>query len=87
MAVLLVVEGAGYLGMLWLQASWRRQGVLTANRFALFQVAFLSLFVLTVSLIAVPRMDGKLIGTVLSLLLWPIGYPFARWLYRQVLSG
>ncbi|GEM_PF-3652582 len=47
MMFILFLEIVGYFGILWLQGIWYSRRELTESRFALFQVAFWSLFVIT----------------------------------------
>ena len=77
------VEMVGYIGILLLQGIWYKRGELTENRFALFQVAFWSLFTLTAILAVSTTLELTAIGITLSVMWWMIGYPLARWIYKQ----
>ena len=86
MGYLIVVEIAGYFGILVLQGIWYRRGELTEGRFAILQTAFFSLFILTTLLVASTTLMVTTLGVVLSLLCWVFLYPFTRWLYREMLA-
>ncbi len=84
MMFILFSEIIGYFGIIWIQSIWYVRGELTENRFALFQVAYWSLFLMTAFLTISTTLEVTIMGVVLSLLCWVIGYPMARWIYRQV---
>lgn len=86
MQQLLVIEMIGYFGILFLQLVWYSRGELTEQRFAIFQVASLSLIMITVVLFSSsPEYPfGLLAGSLGTILFTVIGYPIARWVYRQV---
>ena len=73
----------GYLGIIRTQRRWYKRGELTQGRFVLFQVPIWSLLVLTGILMISTTFKGIMIGAVLSVMCSIIGYPTARWIYRQ----
>jgi hypothetical protein len=77
----------GYLGVLALQAYMGVRGQLTETRFAVLQVASLSLIMISAVLrYARPEYPlGLLIGVLAVLTFCVVGYPFAKWLYREFL--
>jgi hypothetical protein len=88
MTKLLVIEVIGYFGIILLQAAWAIRGELTEQRFALLQVASLSLIVITVVLFSSsPEYPFGLVAGSLGVIVFTIlGYPAARWIYRQMRS-
>ena len=86
MGYLIVVETLGYFGILLLQGFLYHRGELTEGRFAILQTAFWSLFFLTTLLRLSTTVMVTTLGVVLSLLCWVFLYPFARWLYREMLA-
>ena len=89
MKQLLISETIGYFGIIGLEIYWQIHGVRNEQRFALLQVASLSLIVITVGLFNYsPEYPFGLIATIISVfLLWIIVYPIARWVYRQIFSS
>jgi hypothetical protein len=85
MDLLLVIEAIGYFGIIGLEIYWQIHGIRNERRFALLQVASLSLIVITVGLLNYsPKYPFGLVAVVTSVfLLWIIVYPIARWIYRQ----
>lgn len=83
-AYIIYAEIICYFGMIWLMATMQKRGTLTGNYFALAQLIFVSLFVLTGSLLAPPTYCITLIWAAITIIIWLVGYPFARWLYRQI---
>jgi hypothetical protein len=83
---ILIVEIVGYFGIILLQVFWGIRGELTEQRFALFQVAPLSLILISVVLLnASPEFPfGFLMGSIGTLVFSIIGFPISRWIYRQV---
>ena len=86
MRLMLIIEIVGYFGILALQVFWAIHGILTEQRFALFQVGSLTLIIITVGLFNYsPEFPFGLIAISIAVfLLWVIGYPMARWIYRQI---
>ncbi len=86
MRPIIIIEVICYFGVILLQIFWGIRGVLTEQRFALFQVASLSLIMITVGLFDYsPEYPFGLIAISIAVFLfWIIGYPMARWIYRQV---
>ena len=84
MMIILCIELIGYIGIIWLQATWYKRGELNANRFALFQIAYWSLFTITAFLAISTTFEVAMLGIVLSVLWWIMGYPIALWIYKQV---
>ena len=86
MRILLLIEVVTYFGLLALQAYWQVRGILTDRSFALFQVAQISLIMITAGLYyAVPDYPfGLAVFVVATAAFTALGYPIARWIYRQV---
>jgi|WetSurMetagenome_2_1015567.scaffolds.fasta_scaffold1304010_1 hypothetical protein len=86
MKQILMIEVIGYLGIILLQAIWAVRGELTEQRFAIFQVAALSLLMITVVLFSsTPEYPfGLFAGIFATFLFCVIGYPILRWVFRQV---
>ena len=82
---ILIIETIGYFGLIGLEIYWQIHGVRNEQRFALLQVASLSLIVITVGLFSYsPEYPFGLVAIVISVfLLWIIVYPIAGWFYRQ----
>ena len=77
----------GYFGMIGVQIWWKKRGELTANRFALLQIAFWSLFVI-LALLAFPISNKyTFIAIGFIIVLWIGGFPFARWVYKQFIQN
>ncbi len=85
MNLLVTIEVICYFGILGLEVYWQIHGVRNERRFALLQVASLSLIVITVGVFNYsPEYPFGLVAVVISVfLLWIIVYPTARWIYRQ----
>lgn len=85
MSLLLTIEVICYFGLIGLEVFWQIHGVRNERRFALLQVATLSLIVITVGLLNYsPEYPFGLVAVVISVfLLWIVGFPIARWIYRQ----
>ena len=81
--VLFIFEIIGYAGVIWILGTWKKNGELTPNRFALFQAGYLSLFILTAVLAISTTPEVTLIGVLLAGFWWVIGFPLAKWVYRQ----
>jgi hypothetical protein len=86
MRLMLIFEIIGYFGILALQIFWAIRGILTEKRFALFQVASLGLIMITAVLYySSPKFPfGFVTGTIATVIFFIIGYPIARWAYRQI---
>ncbi len=89
MAPILIIEVIGYFGILALQGFWYARGELTEQRFALFQVAPITLIMITAGLdaylsLAHPYPFGLLALSIGTIIFAIIGYPIFRWVYRQV---
>jgi hypothetical protein len=84
MRLLLIIEIIGYFGVILLQILWGVRRELTEQRFALFQVASLSLLMITAVLYySLPEYPfGLLTGSMATIVFTIIGYPIARWVYR-----
>jgi len=88
MKQILIIEVIGYFGVILLQSIWAIRKELTEQRFALFQVASLTLIMITAGLDAylsspTPYPFGLVTGSIGPILFAIIGYPIARWIYRQ----
>ncbi len=88
MSLILIIEVIGYFGVILLQIIWGIRGVLTEQRFALFQVASLTLIAITAVLYySSPEYPfGLLAGSIGTILFAIIGYPIARWIYKQMMQ-
>ena len=85
MNLLLTIEVICYIGIIGLEIYWQTHGNRNERRFALLQVATLSLIVITVGVLNYsPEYPFGLVAVVVSVfLIWIIVYPIARWAYRQ----
>jgi len=79
------METVGYFGIIGLEIYLQIHGIRNEQRFALLQVACLSLIVITVGLFNYsPEYPFGLVAVDISVfLLWIVVYPIARWIYRQ----
>lgn len=89
MTPILIIEVICYFGILALQGFWYARGELTEQRFALFQVAPLTLIMITAGLDAYLSSShsypfGLLAFSIGTIIFAIIGYPLARWIYRQL---
>jgi hypothetical protein len=87
MKEILIVEVIGYFGVILLQIIWFVRGELTEQRFALFQVATLTLIMITAGLDAYLSSRytfGLVMVSIGTIVFAFVGYPIARWIYRQV---
>ncbi|MEW6402319.1 MAG: hypothetical protein AB1649_11000 [Chloroflexota bacterium] len=89
MSPILIIEVAGYFGILALQGFWHARGELTEQRFAIFQIAPLTIIIMTAGLDAYlsspqPYPFGLLAMSIGTIIFAVIGYPIARWVYRQI---
>lgn len=73
------------LGVVVLIRGMERNGRMTANRFGLITVAFLSYFVLSAFHSGTESLSPGAIRFEIFLFfgIWIIGYPLARWMYGQ----
>ena len=76
--VLLFATGI-YMGVL------KKNNKLTAKRFAVMAIAYFSFFVVSTihSFSKTITTQSSLLDIGFLIFLWEIGYPFARWIYRQ----
>ena len=89
MRQMVTIEVVSYFGILILQGIWFARGELTEQRFALFQVAPLTLIMITAGLDAYlsslhPYPFGLLALSIGTIVFATLGYPIARWIYRQI---
>ena len=82
--IMFYIEIFGFFGVIWLMANMQRRGKLTEQFFAIMSLSYISLFVLTAFLLAPPKYEFFLIWAVITMIFWILGYPSARWLYRQL---
>ncbi len=89
MGQILVIEVIGYFGIILLQIFWGIHGMLTEQRFALFQTASLTLIAITAVVhYSTPNYPfGLLAGSIGTIIFALIGYPILRWVYRQLFSA
>lgn len=81
--ILLLFEIISYFGLIVVQISWKKRGELTANRFALLNVSYLSVFIITAFLAISISYEHIIMFVGLVIIWWIGGIPFARWVYRQ----
>ena len=86
MSQILLIEIICYFGIIVLLPILAVRGILTEQLFALLQVAPLTLILITALLnYSSPGYPfGLLAGSVGTIVFTIIGYPIARWLYRQL---
>jgi len=89
MRQILLIETICYFGLIGLEIYWQIHVERNERRFALLQVASLTLIMLTAGLDANlslphPYPFGLLAISIGAILFAVIGYPIARWIYRQV---
>ncbi len=82
--LMLFIEIISHLGMLMYMGIMQKRGKLTEQFFALVQVGYFNLYVLTGFLIGPVTFKVTIALVVVTIILWVLGYPFARWIYRQV---
>ncbi|HKY54583.1 MAG TPA: hypothetical protein VJM08_09770 [Anaerolineales bacterium] len=85
---LLFIETIAYFGIIGLEIYWQIHGVRNERRFALLQVASLSLIIITTGLGAYfssfhPYPFGLIALSIGVIVFAAIGYPLSRWIYRQ----
>ncbi len=85
MKYLFLMEVFGFIGIMWLMGKMYRRGMLTEQFFAVLSFTYISLFLLTAFLLAPLSYGILLIWVIITAVLWIVGYPFARWVYRQVI--
>ena len=87
MSLLIVVEVFGCFGMLGLCIYLQLVGRLTRQRFGLFQIAPISLIVLTVGILnfSAEFPFGFVAILMANVGIWIIGYPLAKWAYVEIL--
>lgn len=68
---------------------WHKAGKLTETRLALILTGYFSFSVVTTSLpiLSINILVTAVVDLVFLLVLWSIGYPWIRWLYRQFNSS
>lgn len=90
MELLLKIETIGYFGLSLSQVLLYKRGELTAERFALLQVAVLLLILITANInsyLSSSYLFGFVMGTI-GVIVFPFaGYPIAKWVYSQFFSG
>ncbi len=74
----------GFFGVILFLKGLQKHGELTERRFAVVVVTYWSIFTISSFLILSTTSTGIIIGVVLSSLWYVLGYPMARWIYRQV---
>jgi hypothetical protein len=89
MNLLLRIEVLCFFGIIGLEIYWQIHGVRNEQRFALLQVASLTLIMITAGLDAHlsspnPYPFGLLALSIGTFLFMIFGYPITRWIYRQV---
>jgi len=85
MKYIFLMEMFGFFGLIWLMARMYKIGKLTEQFSAILILCYLSLFLLTVFLLVPPTYVDLFIWAVITILVWLIGYPFALWIYRQII--
>ena len=72
-------------GLVWLMARMYKLGKLTENFFVILILTYISLFLLTLFILVPPTDLDIFIWAVITIIVWLIGYPFGRWIFRQLL--
>lgn len=74
------------IGLIFFLAAWQKKhGKFAEKKTALVTIGYLSFLIIT-SLFPLWKVNFKvtvLIEVVLLVIIWGIGYPWARWLYRK----
>jgi hypothetical protein len=90
MELLLQIEAVGYFGVSLSQALLYKRGELTAERFALLQLGGLMPILITANInsyLSSSDLFGLVMGTI-GVIVFPfVGYPIAKWVYRQFFSS
>jgi hypothetical protein len=90
MALLLKIETIGYFGLSLSQVLLYKRGELTAERFALLQLGGLMPILITANInsyLSSSYLFGFVMGTI-GVIVFPfVGYPIAKWVYRQFISS
>ncbi len=84
MILLFVLEVASFPGYLLSLKILNKHGELTANRFSLITVAYLSALIITASYAFITISAGRIIGSILAILCFFPGYLIVRLLYKRV---
>lgn len=79
-----IIEIISHFGMLLYMGIIQKRGKLTEQFFALVQVGYFNLYILTGFLITPVTSRVTVVFVLITIILWVIGYPFARWVYRQM---
>lgn len=90
MELLLKIETIGYFGLSLSQVLLYKRGELTAERFALLQVAVLLLILITANInsyLSSSYLFGFVMGTIVVIVFPFVEYPIAKWVYSQFFSG
>lgn len=82
--LMLFIEIISHFGVLMYMGVMQRRGKLTEQFFALVQVGYSNLYVLTGFLITPLTLKITMAFITITILLWVLGYPFTRWIYRQM---
>lgn len=86
MNLIIVLNFLGLIGLVAGIRWWQKKhGKLTEKRLALILVGYLSLSFVTplLPLLRAHPYETIVVDIVFLLVLWGIGYPWTRWLYRQ----
>jgi hypothetical protein len=83
-ALMIYIEIISYFGVVWYMGIMQKRGKLTEQYFALIQVGYISLITVTGFLLAPMSLEVTFTWVVIMIIYWILGYPFARWLYRQL---
>jgi hypothetical protein len=86
MKYIFLMEMFGFFGLIWLMARMYKFRKLTEQFFAILSLTYISLFLLTGFLMVPPTYVDLFIWAIITILVWLIGYPFAKWIYRQMIS-
>jgi hypothetical protein len=84
---MLFIEIISHFGMLMYMGIMQKRGKLTEQFFALSQVGYFNLYVLTGFLLTPLTLNITITFVVITIILWILGYPFARWIYRQLFAN
>jgi hypothetical protein len=85
-AIMIYIEIVSYFGVIWFMGVMQKRGRLTEQFFAIVQVGYISVITLTGFLVGSLTWQTIVALVVIIIIYWILGYPFARWAYRQLFS-
>lgn len=78
------MEAFGFFGLIWFMARLYSLGKLTEQFSAILILCYISIFLLTGFLLTPPTYVDLSVWAIVTILVWVIGYPFSRWIYKQL---